>query len=192
MLRKLYDWTLKLAARPNALGALGIVSFTESSFFPVPPDVLLIPMVLARRERAWLIAGVCTIASVLGGLLGYAIGFYLFETVGRWVIDLYGLQHKAEQFQSFYDHYGLLVILIKGLTPIPFKIVTITSGAMHFNLPLFVGACIVTRGARFFLVAALLKFFGEPIRNFVEKRLTLVFTLFLVALIGGFVALRYL
>ena len=179
MLRKLYDWTLKLAARPNALTALGIVSFAESSFFPVPPDVLLIPMVLARRERAWLIAGVCTVASVLGGLLGYAIGFYLFETLGRWVIDLYGLQNKAEQFQSFYDHYGLLVILIKGLTPIPFKIVTITSGAMHFDIVTFVAACVVTRGVRFFLVAALLKRFGPPIQAFVEKRLTLVFLLFL-------------
>lgn len=192
MLRKLYDWTLKLAARPNALTALGIVSFAESSFFPVPPDVLLIPMVLARRERAWLIAGVCTVASVLGGLLGYAIGFYLFETLGRWVIDLYGLQNKAEQFQSFYDHYGLLVILIKGLTPIPFKIVTITSGAMHFDIVTFVAACVVTRGVRFFLVAALLKRFGPPIQAFVEKRLTLVFLLFLAGLIGGFIVVSYL
>ena len=192
MLRKLYDWTLKLAARPNALTALGIVSFAESSFFPVPPDVLLIPMVLARRERAWLIAGVCTVASVLGGLMGYAIGFYLFETLGRWVIDLYGLQNKAEQFQSFYDHYGLLVILIKGLTPIPFKIVTITSGAMHFDIVTFVAACVVTRGVRFFLVAALLKRFGPPIQAFVEKRLTLVFLLFLAGLIGGFIVVSYL
>ena len=192
MLRKLYDWTLKLAARPNALTALGIVSFAESSFFPVPPDVLLIPMVLARRVRAWLIAGVCTVASVLGGLLGYAIGFYLFETLGRWVIDLYGLQNKAEQFQSFYDHYGLLVILIKGLTPIPFKIVTITSGAMHFDIVTFVAACVVTRGVRFFLVAALLKRFGPPIQAFVEKRLTLVFLLFLAGLIGGFIVVSYL
>ena len=192
MLKKLYDWTLTLAARPNALTALAIVSFAESSFFPVPPDVLLIPMVLARRERAWLMAGVCTIASVLGGLLGYAIGAFLYDSIGQWVIGLYGLENKAEQFRNFYDHYGLLVILIKGLTPIPFKIVTITSGAMHFDLATFFAACVVTRGARFFLVAALLKSFGPPIQSFVEKRLTLVFLLFLAALIGGFIIVSYL
>jgi len=192
MLRKLYDWTLNLAARPNATRALAVVSFAESSFFPVPPDVLLIPMVLAQRHRAWFIAGVCTIASVLGGLAGYAIGFYLFETIGRWVIDLYGLQEKAEQFHVFYDQWGLWVILIKGLTPIPFKIITIMSGAAHFDLLTFFLASIVTRGARFFLVAALLKRFGPPIQAFIEKRLTLVFLAFLAALIGGFVAVSYL
>ena len=192
MLRKLYDWTMSLASRPDALRALGIVSFAESSFFPIPPDVVLIPMVIAQRARAWLIAGVCTGASVLGALLGYAIGLYLFDTLGMWVINLYGLQDKVAQFRSFYDQYGLLVILIKGLTPIPFKIVTIMSGAMHFNLPTFVAACIVTRGFRFFVVAALLKRFGEPIQAFIEKRLTLVFLAFLVLLIGGFVAVTYI
>lgn len=192
MLRKLYDWTMSLASRPDALRALGIVSFAESSFFPIPPDVVLIPMVIAQRARAWLIAGVCTGASVLGALLGYAIGLYLFDTLGTWVINLYGLQDKVAQFRSFYDQYGLLVILIKGLTPIPFKIVTIMSGAMHFNLPTFVAACIVTRGFRFFVVAALLKRFGEPIQAFIEKRLTLVFLAFLVLLVGGFVAVTYI
>jgi membrane protein YqaA with SNARE-associated domain len=192
MLRRLYDWTLRLAGRPRALTALGAVSFAESSFFPVPPDVLLIPMVLARPERAWLIAGVCTIMSVLGGILGYAIGFYLFEALGRWVIDLYGLQDKAEQFRTFYTEWGLWVILIKGLTPIPYKIVTIMSGAAHFDPLLFVLASAATRGARFFIVAALLKFFGPPIRDFIERRLTLVFLLFLAGLIGGFIAVSYL
>jgi membrane protein YqaA with SNARE-associated domain len=192
MLRKLYDWTLRLAGRPNAIRALGVVSFAESSVFPIPPDVLLIPMVLAQRHRAWLIAGVCTVASVLGGLLGYAIGFYLFETVGRWVIDLYGMQEKADQFRAFYSEWGLWVILIKGLTPIPFKIVTIMSGAAHFDLLTFFFASIVTRGGRFYLVAALLRQYGPPIQAFVEKRLTLVFTLFLIGLIGGFVAISYI
>lgn len=192
MIRQLYDWTLRLAGRPNALRALGAVSFAESSFFPIPPDILLIPMILAQRQRAWLIAGVCTVTSVLGGLLGYAIGFYLFETVGRWLIELYGMQEKAEQFRAFYDQYGLYVILIKGLTPIPYKIVTIMSGAAHFDLATFFFASLVTRGARFYLVAALLKQFGPPIQHFVEKRLTLVFTVFLVCLIGGFVAVSYL
>jgi membrane protein YqaA with SNARE-associated domain len=181
-----------MAGRPNALRALGAVSFAESSFFPIPPDVLLIPMVLAQRHRAWLIAGVCTVASVLGGLLGYAIGFYLFETVGQWVIGVYGLEEKAAQFRTFFDKYGLYVILIKGLTPIPYKIVTITCGAAHFDLINFFFASLVTRGARFYLVAALLRQFGPPIQKFVEKRLTLVFMVFLLCLIGGFVAVSYL
>ena len=192
MLRKLYDWTLRQSARPNALGTLGVVSFAESSFFPVPPDVMLIPMVLAQRERAWLIAGVCTIASVAGGLAGYAIGFYLYETLGLWLIDLYGLQTQAEQYRAFYAEWGLWVILIKGLTPIPFKLVTIVSGAAQFDLLTFIAASIVTRGARFFLVAALLRRFGPPIRAFIEKRLTFVFLAFLVLLIGGFVVISYL
>jgi membrane protein YqaA with SNARE-associated domain len=192
MLRKLYDWTMGLAARPDALRALGVVSFAESSFFPIPPDVMLIPMVIAQRHRAWLIATVCTIASVLGALLGYAIGFYLFETIGMWVIDLYGLEDKVAQFKVFYDQYGLMVILVKGLTPIPFKLITIMSGAMQFNLPTFVAACIATRGFRFFIVAALLRVFGPSIRAFIEKRLTLVFLAFLALLVGGFVAVAYL
>lgn len=192
MLRKLYDWTMGLAARPHALRALGVVSFTESSFFPIPPDVMLIPMVIAQRHRAWLIAGVCTAASVLGAMLGYAIGLYLFDTLGTWVINLYGLQDKVAQFKLFYDEYGLMVILVKGLTPIPFKLITIMSGAMHFDFPTFIAACIVTRGFRFFIVAALLRVFGEPIREFIEKRLTLVFLMFLALLIGGFVAVAHL
>jgi membrane protein YqaA with SNARE-associated domain len=192
MLRKLYDWTMGLAARPNALRALGVVSFAESSFFPIPPDVMLIPMVIAQRHRAWLIAAVCTIASVLGAIAGYAIGFFLFETLGMWVIHLYGLEDKVVQFKAFYDEYGLMVILVKGLTPIPFKLITIMSGAMQFDILTFIGACIVTRGFRFFIVAALLRAFGEPIRAFIEKRLTLVFLAFLALLIGGFVAVTYI
>ena len=188
MLRKLYDWTLRQSARPNALGTLGVVSFAESSFFPVPPDVLLIPMVLAQRQRAWLIAGVCTGASVLGGLFGYAIGFYLFETVGRWLIELYGLEGKATQFRVFYDQWGLWVILIKGLTPIPYKLVTIVSGAAKFDLLVFTLASIATRGARFFIIAALIKAYGEPVRAFVEKRLDMVAWTFLIVLVGGIAA----
>ena len=192
MLRRLYDWTINLASRRFALPTLAAMSFAESSFFPVPPDVMLIPMVLAQRERAWLIAGVCTIASVAGGLAGYAIGFYLYETLGLWLIDLYGLQTQAEQYRAFYAEWGLWVILIKGLTPIPFKLVTIVSGAAQFDLLTFIAASIVTRGARFFLVAALLRRFGPPIRAFIEKRLTFVFLAFLVLLIGGFVVISYL
>lgn len=192
MLRRMYDWTMRLAARPNALPALGVVSFIESSFFPIPPDAMMLPMVLARPDRAWTIALVATVTSVVGGIAGYAIGYYLFETVGRSVIELYGYQNGFEAFRAAYAEWGLWIILVKGMTPIPYKIVTIASGAAAFDFPLFVIASIVTRGARFFLVAALLKYFGPPIREFVERRLTLVTTVFVVCLVGGFVAVKYL
>ena len=192
MLRRIYDWTMTVAARPDALRWLACISFAESSFFPIPPDVVVVPMVLARRDQAWLIAAVCTVSSVLGGLLGYAIGYFLYATLGHWLIDVYGLQQGAATFREQYAEWGLWVILIKGLTPIPYKIVTIISGAAHFSIPVFIGASIVTRGARFFLIAWLLKAFGEPIRDFIERRLTLVTTLFVLLLFGGFLVLKYL
>jgi membrane protein YqaA with SNARE-associated domain len=192
MLRRLYDWVLRLAEHPKALWALATVSFVESSFFPIPPDAMLLPMVLANRTKAWLIAGVCTIASVAGGFLGYAIGYFLFETAGKWVIELYGLQKGFAEYQEQFNEWGLWIILIKGLTPIPYKIVTIASGAAHFDLLTFGLASIATRGARFYLVAALLYFFGEPIRSFVEKHLTLVTTGLVLIVISGFVAVAYL
>ncbi|WP_395708991.1 YqaA family protein [Reyranella sp.] len=192
MLRGLYDWVMRLAAHKQALPALAVISFLESSVFPIPPDVMLIPMVLADRTRAFRIALVCTIASVLGGLLGYAIGYYLFETLGEWVVRTYGLQAGLAAFRTGFEQYGIWIILIKGLTPIPYKLVTIASGAAHFDLFTFVWASIMTRGLRFFLVAALLWKFGEPIRSFIEERLTLLTWLFLIALVGGFVAFRYL
>jgi membrane protein YqaA with SNARE-associated domain len=168
-----------------------VVSFTESSFFPIPPDVMLIPMILANRSKAWLFAGVCTIASVLGGFFGYAIGYFLFETAGKWVIDLYGLQAGFNNFQQQFNEWGLWVILIKGLTPIPYKLVTIASGAAHFDLFTFGIASLITRGGRFFLVAGLLYVVGDPIRHFVEKHLTLVTTGFVLIIVGGFVAFAY-
>jgi membrane protein YqaA with SNARE-associated domain len=191
MLRRLYDWTMGLASRPNALLALGVVSFAESSFFPVPPDAMILPMVLARPDRAWRIALVATITSVLGGILGYAIGYYLFETLGQSVIRFYGYQNDFQAFKAAYNDWGLWIILIKGLTPIPYKLVTIASGAAAFDFPVFILASIVTRGARFFLLAALLRRYGEPIRDFVERRLTLVTTAFLLLVVGGFLLLRY-
>jgi membrane protein YqaA with SNARE-associated domain len=191
-MRRLYDWVIRLAGHPRAIPAMGVVSFAESSFFPIPPDVMLVPMILANRQKAFTIALVCTVCSVLGGLLGYAIGFYFFETIGAWVVKTYGLQAGLEKFREEFARYGTWVILIKGLTPIPYKLVTIASGAAHFDLFTFVWASIVTRGARFFLVAALLWKFGEPIRAFIEKRLTLVMWLFLIALVGGFVAAKFL
>ena len=192
MIRSLYDWVIRLAGHPKALPALGVISFLESSVFPIPPDVMLIPMVLANRAKAFTIAAVCTVTSVVGGLLGYAIGYYAFETIGEWVVRTYHLEAGLEAFRAGFDKYGVWIILIKGLTPIPYKLVTIASGAAHFDLFTFVWASIVTRGARFFIVAALLWKFGEPIRTFVEKRLTLLTWLFLIALIGGFVAFRYI
>jgi membrane protein YqaA with SNARE-associated domain len=192
MLRSLYDWLLRIAAHPHALPWLAVVSFVESSVFPIPPDVMLVPMVLANRHKAFLIATVCTVTSVLGGLLGYAIGYYFFETIGAWIVKSYGMQAGLDTFRAGFDRYGTWIILIKGATPIPYKLVTIASGAAHFDLWTFIWASIVTRGARFFLVAALLWKYGEPIRIFIEKRLTLLTWVFLIALIGGFVAFRYL
>jgi membrane protein YqaA with SNARE-associated domain len=191
-MRRFYDWVIRLAGHPRAIPAMGVVSFAESSFFPIPPDVMLVPMILANRRKAFTIALVCTVCSVLGGLLGYAIGYYFFETIGAWVVKTYGLQAGLEKFRDEFARYGTWVILIKGLTPIPYKLVTIASGAAHFDLFTFVWASIVTRGLRFFLVAALLWKFGEPIRAFIEKRLTLVMWLFLIALVGGFVAVKFL
>ena len=192
MLRRLYDWVIRMSEHPKSLWVLSGVSFAESSFFPIPPDVMLIPMILAQRAKAWLIAGVCTIASVIGGFFGYAIGFFLFETIGKWVIDLYGLQGGFAQFQEQFNKWGLWIILIKGMTPIPYKLVTIASGAAHFNLAIFAAASLVTRGLRFYLVATLLYFFGEPIRGFIEKHLTLVTTAAIVLIVAGFVAVTYL
>lgn len=192
MIERTYRWVLSLAARPNAELALAAVAFAESSFFPIPPDAVLIPMVLARKDRAWRLALICTIASVLGGIVGYAIGAFLYDTVGQWLIRIYGLENKAADFKHLYDEWGLWVILIKGLTPIPFKLVTIVSGIAHFNMAVFIAAATVTRGARFFIVAALLRKYGQPIQDFIEKRLTLVAMVFLAFIIGGYAALKYL
>lgn len=192
MLRSWYDWVIRMSEHPKSLWVLFGVSFAESSFFPIPPDVMLVPMVLAQRQRAWLIAGVCTVASVIGGFFGYGIGYFLFETIGQWVIDLYGLQGGFAQFQEQFNKWGLWIILIKGLTPIPYKLITIASGAAHFNLAVFAAASVVTRGLRFYLVAALLYFFGEPIRGFIEKHLTLVTTAAVLLIVTGFVVVSYL
>jgi membrane protein YqaA with SNARE-associated domain len=192
MLRSWYDWVIRMSEHPKSLWALAGVSFAESSFFPIPPDIMLIPMIIAQRAKAWLIAGVCTIASVLGGFFGYAIGYFFFETLGKWVIDLYGLQGGFTEFQHQFNEYGLWIILIKGLTPIPYKLVTIASGAAHFDLLTFGLASLVTRGGRFYLVAGLLYLIGQPARTFVEKHLTLVTTAFAVIVVAGFVAVAYL
>lgn len=192
MFRKLYDWTLKLAHHRHAVRSMAAVSFAESSFFPIPPDVILVPVVLANRARAYWIATVCTVASVLGGILGYLIGMFLWDSIGVWISQLYHLESKMEDLRLLYAEWGALVILIKGLTPIPFKLVTIASGVFAFDFPLFVLLALITRGFRFFLIAFLLKRFGEPVQEFIEKRLTIIGWVCLIALIGGFAAVAWL
>ncbi|MBJ7534711.1 DedA family protein [Rhodomicrobium vannielii ATCC 17100] len=191
MLRRLYEKTMRLAEGPNALLALVLVSFAESSFFPIPPDALLIPMVLAQRERAFKLAAWCTAASVVGGIVGYAIGALLYDTLGKWIIDFYGYGQNMDAFRATYAEWGAWIILIKGLTPIPFKLVTIASGFAGYDFWLFVLLSIITRGIRFFLVAGLLHIYGEPIRNFLERRLELVTAGFAAVIVSGFVIVRY-
>ena len=192
MLRRIYDWCIDAAHKPYALWIMGAVAFAESSFFPVPPDVMLIPMSLARPQRAWLYAMICTATSVVGGMLGYAIGALLYDSVGHWLIQFYGLGGKVEAFRASYAEWGAWIIILKGLTPIPFKLVTIASGVAQFDLLAFALASLVSRSLRFFLLAGLLWWFGDPVREFIERRLMLVTSGFALALVGGFLVLRYL
>ncbi|MEN3931741.1 YqaA family protein [Microvirga sp. W0021] len=192
MFRSLYNWILSLAARPSAPWALSAVSFAESSFFPIPPDVMLVPMVLAKPERAWFYAFICTVASVLGGIVGYFIGAVLYDTIGVWLFNLYGLTEQAAVFRDTYGEYGAYAILIKGFTPIPFKLITITSGFANYPLFWFVILSALTRGARFFLVVALVKKFGPEIQHILDRHINIVGIIFIVVLIGGFVVFRYL
>jgi membrane protein YqaA with SNARE-associated domain len=191
-IRGLYDWTISLAESPNALWALALVAFIESSVFPIPPDILMIPMILARPSKAFVIAGVATVASVLGGLFGYFIGWGLFESVGRPVLEFYGKDAYFDDFSQRYNEFGAWAVLVAGVTPFPYKVITILSGTTGLNLGVFMVASVIARGLRFFIVAALLWKFGPPIRTFIEKRLGLMFTIFVVLLIGGFFAVRYL
>ena len=192
MLRRLYDWTLSLAAHKHALLALALIALIESSIFPIPPDILIIPMVLAARDRAWVIAGVCTVASVIGGVFGYGIGFFLFEQIGKPVLEFYHYAAKFGEFQETYNDWGAWAVFFAGITPFPYKVITILSGVTGLNMPVFIIASIVVRGLRFFIVAALLWKFGDPIRAFIERRLGLLFILFCVVLVGGFVLVKYL
>lgn len=189
MFRQLYDWTMRLAASRKAPAALAAVSFAESSFFPIPPDVMLAPMVLAKREKAFLYAAICTAASVVGGMLGYAIGVFL-EPVGHTILKIFGHPEGQAEFEKWFAQWGLWVILIKGATPIPYKLVTITAGLARFDLFTFIWASVLTRGFRFFAVAAILKYFGPAMLEEFERRLNLYATILVVLLIGGFVALK--
>ena len=191
MLHGLYGWTMKWAAHRHALAALFVVAFVESSVFPIPPDILIIPMVLASREKAWRIATVCTVASVLGGLAGYGIGYFLYESVGRPLLDFYGYGTQFSAFQARYNEWGAWIVAGAGLTPFPYKVITIASGVTGLDIVAFGLSSLASRGLRFFVEAALLWRFGAPIRNFVETHLNRLAILFFILLLGGFLALRF-
>lgn len=191
-MKKMYDWMMRMAAGPRAPHALAAVSFAESSFFPIPPDVMLIPMILANRAKAWWFATLATISSVIGGLAGYAIGYFLFVKIGKPILAFYGYSGSLDQVFAWFKEWGVWILIAKGWTPFPYKVLTILAGAAEMALGPFVVASIVARAMRFYLVAGLLYFFGEPIRKFIEERLTLVTTVFLILLVGGFVAVKYL
>ncbi len=188
-LRRLYDWTMGLAAHRHAVGWLALIAFLESSVFPIPPDVMIIPMVLAARDRAWAIAAAATLASAAGGLLGFFIGYELYDLIGRPIIEFYGYGEKFATFQSWYTAWGAWIVAAGGFTPIPYKVITIASGVADMDLATFTVVSIVSRGARFFLVAALLFAFGPPIRSFIERRLGLLALLLFAGILGGFLVI---
>jgi membrane protein YqaA with SNARE-associated domain len=192
MMKRMYDWIMGLAASDRAPSALFWVSFVESSFFPIPPDVMLIPMVIAQRLKAWWYATIATIGSIIGGAFGYAIGYFAFESVGKPILEFYGKAESFGEFTQWFNEWGVWILIAKGWTPFPYKVLTITAGVTHMPFVEFMLASLVARAMRFYLVAGLLYFFGEPIRDFIEKRLTLVTSVFVVLLVGGFVAVRYL
>ncbi|MBT5186704.1 MAG: DedA family protein [Kordiimonadaceae bacterium] len=192
MLKKLYDYVMDLADHPKALWILAIMSFAESSFFPIPPDVLLIPMVLAAPTRAWKIAFVCSVSSLLGGIFGYVIGAYFFDVIGQPIVDFYHLQAQFERFSGLYNEYGAIIVAVAGFSPIPYKVFTIASGVTNLDITTFIIASAVSRSARFFLVAALLWKYGSPIREFIENHLAKLTMLFCILLVGMFVVLKYI
>ena len=192
LVRRTYDWIIRSANTPKAIWMVTLISFAESSIFPLPPDLVLIPMVLADRAKAWWLATVCTISSIFGGLVGYAIGFFLFDTIGDWIIQTYQLEASFDRFQVEFQTWGFWIIALKGLTPIPFKLVTIASGVAGLNLTQFVLASIIARSFRFFLIAALLWFFGDWARLYIEKYLPWVLASSLAVLIAGFIVIKYI
>ena len=190
--RRIYDHTLNLASRKNALTWLFVISFIESSFFPIPPDIMIIPMVLATPKEAYKIAGVATVASVLGGYFGYFIGVYGFELIARPLLEFYGYMKQFGEFENYYHESGAWSVFAAGITPFPYKIITIASGVVRLDLVVFTIASVIARGMRFYFIAWLLKRFGDPMKVFIEKNLNLLSILFLLLLIGGFAAVKLL
>ena len=192
LIERTYNYLINLASRKTALYFLFVVSFIESSFFPIPPDVMLIPMVLAAPGKAWKIAGVATVASVLGGYFGYAIGVYFFDLLAKPLLNAYGYMAQFEHFQEYYHQWGAWIVFGAGITPFPYKVITIASGVVGLNLWIFGIASVLARGIRFYLVAWLLKKYGEPMRDFIEKNLGMLTVVFFVLLVGSFVLIKYL
>ena len=192
MLRQLYDWVMGLAAHKHAQWILAIVAFAESAFFPIPPDVMLIPMTLAQRKRAWRYAFICTLASVLGGMFGYAIGYLLFDSIGKLLVAFYGMERGFETLKNWFAEYGLIIVFVAGFTPIPYKVFTISSGLTGVSFPLFVIGSFVSRGLRFLIVCGLVYWFGPPIKAFIERYLGILTFVATAILVGGFVLLKYI
>ncbi len=192
LVEKTYNYLIDLASRPNALVFLFIISFIESSFFPIPPDVMLIPMVLATPKKAWQIAGVTTVASVIGGYFGYVIGVYCFDLIAKPILSFYGYMHQFDVFKGYYHEWGAWIVFGAGITPFPYKVITIASGVVGLNIWVFGLASVIARGMRFYLVAWLLKKYGEPMKVFIENNLGMLSVLFLVLLIGGFALIKFI
>jgi membrane protein YqaA with SNARE-associated domain len=192
MMRRLYDWMMRQASHERAPQALFWVSFIESSFFPIPPDVMLIPMIMANRLKAWVYATIATVGSVIGGAFGYVIGYFFFDAIALPILQFYGKAEGIEQFRQWFNEWGVWILIVKGMTPFPYKVLTITAGLTHMPFLEFMFASVIARAMRFYLVAGLLYYFGEPIRDFIEKRLSLVTTVFVVLLVGGFLAVKFL
>ena len=192
ILRKLYNWTLNKANHPKAPWFLSFISFIESSFFPIPPDIILIPMIIANRFKAWWYAFICTASSVIGGIAGYCIGFFFYSTIGIMILKYYSLGDQFANFESLYNENGIWIVLGAGFTPFPFKFITIASGFFHLNIYLFIIVALIGRGSRFYLIAFLLRIFGNWIKNFIDKYFNLLAILFFILLIGSFIFLKYL
>ena len=190
LVKATYDYMLNLASRRNAMYFLFAVAFIESSFFPIPPDVMLIPMVLAAPTKAWRIAGIATIASVLGGAFGYAIGVFFFDLIARPILTFYGYMHQFDVFKDYYHEWGAWIVFGAGITPFPYKVITIASGVVHLDFAVFMLASVVARGMRFYLVAWLLKKYGEPMKDYIEKNLGMLSVFFLLLLLGGFACIK--
>ncbi|AWJ83152.1 membrane protein YqaA with SNARE-associated domain [Azospirillum brasilense] len=191
MLKPLYNRILKLSARKDAVWWMSAVSFAESSFFPLPPDIMLVPMCLAEPKKLWRYTNICALASLIGGMFGYAVGFYLFESIGRLIIDLYNAQESFQRFQDMFAEFGPWFLILKGITPIPYKLLTITAGFAHLDLTVFILCSIVARFSRFYMIAILLHFYGPQVRDIIEKRLMLVTTVLLVIIIGGLLSFKF-
>lgn len=192
LLRKLYDWILEKSKDPKAPWFLAIISFSESSFFPIPPDIILVPMIIAKRVKAWTYAFICTVSSVIGGVAGYCIGYFFFTNIGTLIVEYYDLSDQFNSFEVYYNQYGMWIVLGAGFTPFPFKFITIASGFFNLNIFLFIGVAIIARGLRFYLLALLLKIFGEMIKSLIDKYFNFLATLFFILLVGSIVLLKFL